>query len=69
MFGCISRRAFVSGTAVGAMATLADLKFLRGLPPVSAEEAKLPADAVRFTPEMEPLVRLLEDTPRERRSR
>jgi hypothetical protein len=66
MFGCISRRAFVSGTAVGAMATLADLKFLRGLPPVSADEAQLPADAVRFTPEMEPLVRLLEDTPRER---
>ena len=34
------------------------------LPPVSAAEAGV--GIVRFSPEMEPLVRFLEDTPRER---
>src|SRR5439155_21721778 len=34
--------------------------------PVSAAEAKLEPDIVRFDPEIEPLVRFLEDTPRER---
>ena len=50
------------------MATLAaelgDLGFLRGLQPVTAAEASLSPDVVRFSPEIEPLVRLLEDTPR-----
>ncbi len=45
---------------------LGDLAFLSRLRPVSAEEAKLDPKAVRFEPEIEPLVRLLEDTPRDR---
>jgi len=36
------------------------------VPRVSAAEARVSLDAVRFEPEIEPLVRLLEDTPRER---
>ncbi len=36
------------------------------LRPLSAAEVELPPDAVRFRPEIEPLVRLLETTPRER---
>lgn len=39
---------------------------LGGLPPVRAEEAKLDRGMVRFRPEIEPLVRLLEDTSREK---
>nr|WP_226895472.1 hypothetical protein [Luteolibacter marinus] len=39
---------------------------LAGLPRVSAAEAKLDPEMVRFRPEIEPLVRLLEDTSRER---
>jgi hypothetical protein len=45
---------------------LGDWDIVSALPPVSAAEAKLEPDRVRFGPEMEPLVRLLEDTPRER---
>ena len=39
---------------------------LPGLPRVTAAEAKLDPEMVRFRPEIEPLVRLLEDTPRDR---
>jgi len=61
------RRSFLK-TAAGSSAlfALGDLGFLAGLPSVSAAEAKLPPNLVRFDPEIEPLVRLLEDTPRER---
>ena len=51
---------------MGALAGLGDLGFLSQLQPVSAAEAKLKPDMVRLHPEIEPLVRLLEDTPRER---
>ncbi len=61
------RRSFLKTAAgSGALAALGDLGFLSGLPSVSAAEAKLPPSMVRFDPEIEPLVRLLEDTPRER---
>ncbi|MEY4565598.1 MAG: hypothetical protein RLY14_568 [Planctomycetota bacterium] len=36
------------------------------LRPLRADEVALPPDAVRFRPEIEPLVRLLEETPREK---
>ncbi len=42
------------------------LEFLSRLPAVSAAEAKVDPSVVRFLPEIEPLVRMLEDTPRER---
>lgn len=61
------RRSFLtSATGAGALTALGQLGFLSRLPSVSAEEAKMPPHLVRFHPEIEPLVRLLEDTPRER---
>jgi hypothetical protein len=45
---------------------LGDFSFLSNLQPVPAAEAKVPAAKVQFTAEMEPLVRLIEDTPREK---
>jgi hypothetical protein len=63
----LPRRSFLKTTAsAGALAGLGDLHFLSLLPRVSAAEAKLTPKSVQFTPELEPLVRLLEDTPRER---
>lgn len=63
----LSRRAFLkTGFATGAALGVADLSFLANLPPVSAAEANLPPRLVRLTPDIEPLVRLLEDTPRQR---
>jgi hypothetical protein len=47
------------------MAGLGELGFLSQLCPVSAGEANLNPDIVRFNPDIEPLVRFLEDTPRE----
>ena len=63
----MKRRSFLklsTGTAV--LAGLGDLSFLSCLPHVSAAEAQLSPRAVRLHPEIEPLVRLFEDTPRER---
>jgi hypothetical protein len=65
MFRAPSRREFLQATT-GALAAAADLAFLRDLPAVSAAEAQVDPQIVRFQPEIEPLVRLLEDTPRER---
>lgn len=61
------RRSFLHrATSTGALATLGDLGFLAKLPSVSAAETTLDAKAVQFHAGIEPLVRLLEDTPRER---
>ncbi len=65
MFGGSTRRRFLQGTT-GALAAMADLTFLRGLPVVSAADAQVDPKIVHFQPEIEPLVRLLEETPRER---
>src|SRR2546422_6881417 len=63
----ITRRRFLRTTAtVSAVSGLGHLGFLSQLRPVSAGEANLNPEVVRFSPEMEPLVRFLEDTPRER---
>jgi hypothetical protein len=48
------------------MLGLGELTFLSSLPRVSAAEARLAPGTVPLQPDMEPLVRLLEDTPRER---
>jgi len=62
-----SRRSFLKVAAgAGALAGLGDLGFLAQLAPVSAAEAKLEPKMVQLHPEIEPLVRLLENTPRER---
>ena len=63
----LPRRSFLKTTATaGALAGLGDLDFLSLLPRVSAADARLDPKSVQFTPEIEPLVRLLEDTPRDR---
>src|SRR5262245_46519313 len=61
------RRQFLTTAAAGAAwAGLAEWSFLGKLPLVSAEEAKPDPKMVQFLPEIEPLVRVIEDTPRER---
>ena len=61
-----NRRQFLTATAGGALAISQGFPFLAQLPPVSAAESKLDPNIVQFQPEIEPLVRLLEDTPREK---
>ena len=62
-----SRRRFLQTLAAGgSLAGLADLGFLNALPAVSAAETKLDPKVVQFQSEIEPLVRLLEETPRDR---
>lgn len=58
----LPRRQFLHTTTAGAAA----LAFLSRLPSVSAAEAKVDPSIVRFHPDIEPLVRLLEDTPQDR---
>ena len=61
-----SRRRFVQGAmAGGVLAGLGDVGFLSQLTPLSAAETKLPPGAVQFRSDIEPLVRLLEATPRD----
>jgi hypothetical protein len=61
------RREFLQTAAAGgALLGLGDLSFLIQLRPVSADEAKPDPKLVRLDAGIEPLVRLLEDTPREK---
>jgi hypothetical protein len=61
------RRRFLQATTTGgALLGIGDLSFLSRLGAVSACEAALDTKAVTLQPEIEPLVKLLEDTPRER---
>lgn len=63
----ITRRNFIKLSAATGSAAIAGLDFLSQLRPVSAAEAHLdPADMVRLHSEIEPLVRLIEETPRDR---
>src|SRR6266478_633067 len=62
-----TRRQFLKTAAVaGVTVGLGDFSFLQCLPRVAAEEAKMDSKMVRFHPDIEPLVRFLEETPRER---
>jgi hypothetical protein len=61
------RRRFITLTAAsGAFAGIGDLAFLARLPAVHDQESALEPGVVRLYPDIEPLVRLLEETPRER---
>jgi hypothetical protein len=61
----INRRDFVRGSLqAGALASVGDLAFLRALPALSAADVQMPPGKVQFGPDIEPLVRLIEDTPR-----
>jgi hypothetical protein len=63
----LPRRSFLkTASGTSAFAALGCLGFLSRLPSVSAAEATLPTGAVRVHPDLEPLVRLLEQSPRER---
>jgi hypothetical protein len=65
MRGGNTRRSFLQrGAAAGAIAGLGDLGFLGKLAPVSAAESQFDAGSLRLHPEVEPVVRLIEDTPR-----
>src|SRR4029079_18165067 len=66
MFNPTSRRGFLQAGGVGALAAATDLSFISKLRPVSAAEAQIDPKIVQFGPDIEPIVRLLEDTPRER---
>jgi len=67
MFTKLTRRNLLkSGAATSALLGLADLGFLSRLTPVSAAETKLNPKLVRLQPEIEPLVQLIETTPRDR---
>src|ERR1051326_1890014 len=60
-----SRRSFLKQSAAAGLALgLGELGL--DLAPVSAADSKLPSGYVQFRSEIEPLVRVLEDTPRER---
>jgi hypothetical protein len=63
----LARRSFLRlAGGAGALAALGDFGFLGRLPSVSAAEAALDPKIIRFHPDIEPLVRLLEETPRNR---
>jgi hypothetical protein len=67
MFSPINRREFVRDlSGAGALAAVGDLAFLQNLPSLSAAQVRVHHHRVRFSPDTEPLVRLIEDTPRER---
>lgn len=61
-----SRRTFLRSSATfGAIAGLGNLDFLAKLAPVSAAETTLPKHALGLQPDVAPIVRLIEETPRE----
>ena len=62
----ITRRdVLAGGAAAGLSLGLGDLGFLSSLKPVSADDATLDTKVVRLDPSIEPLVRLIEETPRD----
>ncbi len=62
-----TRRDFLTNAArVGAVAALGDFAFLRNLPSLSAADVQVPRNMVRFGADIEPIVRIIEETPRER---
>jgi hypothetical protein len=65
----LHRRDFLKRSAqLGAVAgaTAAELGFLHRLPPLSAQDVQVPRAMVQTHPDVEPLVRLIEETPRDR---
>src|SRR4051812_36747036 len=61
------RRQFLqSASALGLGMGLGSWEVLRGVTPARGADMKVGPDAVRFRPEIEPVVRWIEETPRER---
>jgi hypothetical protein len=66
MFSPLSRRTLLKRSLqTGAIASLGDFSFLHSLPAIAADGKAKPA-TVELSPDLEPLVRLLEDTEREK---
>jgi hypothetical protein len=62
-----NRRDFLKHAAqLGAVAGAADLTFLRDLPSLTAQQVQVPRTMVQLNPDVEPLVRLIESTQRDR---
>jgi hypothetical protein len=62
-----NRRRFVAGSlGTAAVAGLGDFAFLQGLPAVAAAEARPTPKTVQLDADTEPLVRLIEETPRDK---
>jgi hypothetical protein len=63
----VNRRDFLAGvTSAAAVTGLGDFRFLNSLPPLSAAQVEAPPAMVQLSPDIEPLVRFVEDTPRAR---
>src|SRR5262249_35249697 len=60
------RRFLRTVAGAGASAGLGEWAGLLPLSPASADDAKVTPDLVRFGPDIEPVVRLIEDTPRDK---
>jgi hypothetical protein len=61
-----SRRNLLSAVVSGAALGLGGLAPFARLAPVSAEESRVTPDLLRYGPDLEPLVRLIEETPQEK---
>lgn len=62
----IARRDFLRDLGGSVVASAASWQALQSLTPARADEARVTPDVVRFRPEMEPIVRWLEEAPREK---
>lgn len=63
----MSRRRFLkAGAAAGAAVGLGEIGGLSAISAATAAEARVTADLVQFRPDIEPIVRLIEDTPQEK---
>src|SRR5262245_35016489 len=61
----VNRRKFLTRAAqVGAVAAVGDFAFLNTLPPLSAQQVRVPREMVRYGPDIEGLVGFIEDTDR-----
>ena len=60
-----TRRSFLKNASVGSLIGASNLSVLPMLQSIRADEASVSPDVVQLQPEIEPLVRLLEDTPRD----
>jgi hypothetical protein len=62
----LNRRDFMKGTIGTSAAALGSFGFLSQLPSLSAAQVQVPRNRVQLSPDIEPLVRLIEDTARDR---
>jgi hypothetical protein len=61
-----TRREFLQSAAAGAVLGLSDLRAFLPLSPANADDAKVTPELVRLSGDIEPIVRLIEETPRDK---